>query len=88
MSGSSMDDRGRLHLADRLALRAKEAAEALGISARTLRKWMREEGLPYLRLDGVVMIPRSELDEWMAARVESEHRADDLAAEILNDISK
>ena len=78
----------RLHLADRIALRPREAAASLGVSERTLRKWMRDDGLPYLRLDGVVMIPRSQLDEWMAARVESERRADDLAAEILNDLSK
>ena len=76
----------RLHLADRLALRPEEAAEAVGVCVKTLRKWMRNEGLPYLRLDNVVLIPRSQLDEWMAARVESEHRADELAAEILKEI--
>ena len=77
-----------IELADRIALRPREVAAALGVSARTGRKWMRDDGLPYLRLDGVVLIQRSRLDEWMTARVESEHRADDLAAEILNDISK
>ncbi len=78
----------RLYLADRLALRPKEAAEALGISQRTLRKWMRDDGLPYLRLDGVVMIPRGQLEAWMAARVDTEYRSTVLAEEILDGLSK
>ena len=49
-------------LADRLALRPAEAARALGIGERTLRKWMRELDLPYARLDGVVLIPRAGLE--------------------------
>ena len=69
---------------DRLALRPGEAAEALGISERTLRKWMRDDGLPYMRLDGVVLIPRGELEAWIQSRVGAERRSDDLAAEILD----
>ena len=75
-----------LHLADRLALRPKEAEEALGISEKTLRKWMRDDGLPYLRVDGVVLIPRDSLDAWMRERVASEHRSEALASEILDDL--
>ncbi len=78
----------RLHLADRLALRAKEVAEAVGVSEKTLRKWMRDDGLPYLRLDGVVLIPRGQLEAWMAARVDTENRSTDLAEEILDGLSK
>ncbi len=72
------------HGSTRLALRPKEAAEALGISDRTLRKWMRDDGLPFLRIDGCVLIPRGQLEEWMAARVRAERRTDALAAEILD----
>lgn len=73
---------------DRLAYRPREAAELLGVSERTLRKWLRDDGLPFLRLDGVVLIPRGPLEEWMAARVEAERRTDRLAEEILDGISK
>ncbi len=71
---------------DRLALRPNEAARALGISERTLRKWRRDEGLPYVHLDGSVLIPVTELERWMAERVRSRHTADQLANEILRDI--
>ena len=73
-------------LRGRLALRPREAAAALGLSDRTLRKWMREEGLPYLRVGGVVLIPRGQLEEWMVGRVEWEGRSDALASEILDGI--
>ncbi len=77
-----------LRLVDRLALRPKEAAEALGVSLGTLRKWMRDDGLPFMRLDGVVLIPRSELGEWMATHIADERRADAYAAEILDGLQK
>ncbi len=78
----------RLHLADRIALRPREAAASLGVSERTLRKWMRDDGLPYLRLDGVVLIPRGQLEAWMATRVDTENRSTVLAEEILDGLSK
>jgi excisionase family DNA binding protein len=76
----------RLHLADRLALRPKEAAEALGVSEKTLRKWMRNEGLPYFRLDGAVCIPVTELRGWMEQRVSAVQSSDRIADEILRAI--
>ena len=45
----------------RLALRPKEAAEALGVGERTLRGWMRDEGLPFARVGGAVLILRKDL---------------------------
>jgi excisionase family DNA binding protein len=72
---------------DRLAFRPKEAADALGISVRTLRKWMRDERLPYLKLDGAVLIPRRTLLQWMAERVESSRESDELVGEILRDLT-
>ena len=75
-----------LHLADRLALRPKEAAEALGVSDRTLRKWMRDEGLPYFRVDGAVRIPVGKLEEWIADRLSSQRRSEDIAEEILAEL--
>ena len=76
----------RLHLADRLALRPKEAAEALGIGGRTLRKWMRDDGLPYRRIDGVVLIARRALERWLEEGTLEERRSDALAARILDDL--
>ncbi len=52
-------------LTPRIALRPKEAAEALGVSDRILRKWMRDEDLPFLRVAGVVLVPIAGLEEWL-----------------------
>ena len=73
-------------LSDRLALRPKEAAAALGLNERTLRKWMRDEGLPFFRLDRGIFIPRSDLERWMSRRIETQHSADEIARDILRDI--
>jgi len=70
-------------LGSRLALRPKEAADALGIGDRTLRTWMRNEELPFLKVAGVVLIPREELERWLRERIEREKRAEALAEEIL-----
>ena len=70
----------------RIALRPKEAADALGISDRTLRTWMRDEELPFLKVAGVVLIPREELKRWLRERIEREKRAEALAEEILADL--
>jgi len=83
---SSPEAEQRIDLANRIALRPVEAAAVLGISDRTLRKWMRDEGLPHFRLDGVVCIPVAELREWMADRMVSSHQADTIAAEILREL--
>ena len=53
-------------LASRLALRPKEAAEALGISERKLREMLPE--LPHIRLSGVVLLPVKQLGSWPAER--------------------
>ena len=61
-------------------------AQALGVSERTLRKWMRDGGLPYLRRDGIVLIPRAELEDWLRDQVGSSSDTDELAREILRDL--
>ena len=70
----------------RLALRPKEAATALGVSERTLRIWMRDEELPFARVRGVVLIPRNDLEQWVADRVDFAKRSDCIAEEILTDL--
>jgi excisionase family DNA binding protein len=73
-----------LRLVDRLALRPKEAAEALGVGERTVRRWMRDDALPYRRLDGVVLIPRRALEKWLEEQVQEEIETDALATQILD----
>ncbi len=79
-----MSDAPAIGLSTRMALRPREAAEALGVCEKTLRKWMREDALPYLRVDGVVLIPCSSLEHWMEERVGSEERIGAVADEILD----
>jgi len=73
----------------RLALRPREAAAALGIDERTLRAWMRDEGLPYLRVArGAVLIPCRQLEAWLAERVQGEHQVDAHVDAILEELKE
>ena len=73
-------------LTNRLALRPKEAAAALGVAPKTLRKWMRELDLPYVRLDGVILIPRARLEKWIEDHLTTEGETDRVVNEILADL--
>jgi excisionase family DNA binding protein len=71
-----------LRLVDRLALRPKEAAEALGVSERTLRQLLPE--LPTVRRGNIVLVPVAGLQEWLRDESEAEKgRAEKIAGEIL-----
>ena len=72
--------------AERLALRPAECARALGIDPRTLRRWQRDEGLPFARVGGAVLFPVAELRAWLAERASGERRAEALAEEILSEL--
>ena len=86
MSGSSMGDRGRLHLADRLALRPKEAAEALGLSERKLREVLPQ--LPHVRVGGAVLLPVEALRAWLQEQAKVEPgRVDAAVKEILASVT-
>jgi len=75
----------RLALADRLALRPAEAAQALGVSERKLRQLLPR--LPHVRLDGVVVIPVDPLRRWLAEHAEAQgSRVDAAVAEVLAEI--
>lgn len=50
---------------DRLALRHREAAKALGVSERTLRAWAKNGRVPYVRIGGRVLYPVEELQAWL-----------------------
>ena len=49
-----------------LALRPREAARALGISARTLWAWTKAGRVPSVRVGHVVMYPTDALKAWLA----------------------
>ncbi len=71
-----------LRLVDRLALRPKEAAEALGISERTIRQLLPE--LPTVRRGNIVLVPVAGLREWLREESEAERdRGDKAVTEIL-----
>ena len=71
---------------ERLALRPAECAQALGVDARTLRRWQREEGLPFARVGGAVLFPVAELRAWLAERASGERRVEAIADAILKDL--
>ena len=56
---------GYLRLSDRIALRPREAAAALGISERKLRELLPE--LPHVRRRGVLLFPVRALEAWVVA---------------------
>jgi len=65
---TGQDDRFRK--GDRLALRVKETAAALGVSERTLRQHLLE--IPHLRLGSAVVVPVDSLREWLRQQAEVE----------------
>ena len=60
----------RLNLADRLALRPKEVAEALGLSERTVREIMPE--LPKIRVGKALLVPIDCLRDWLRDQAKTE----------------
>ena len=75
-------------LAGRLALRPAEAARALGVAERTLRDWMRNEGLPFVRVGGAVLVPTAQLRAWLAQRLEHTEHLNEVVDEVMREISK
>ena len=66
-------------LANRLALRPKEAARALGLSERALRTLLPK--LPTVRAGGAVLIPVDTLREWLRTQAGREQDEVDRAVE-------
>mgnify|MGYP003442307429 CR=1 FL=1 len=46
---------------------AKAIASYLGRDVRTVRRWVREHGLPVTRLHGKVRADKRAIDRWLAA---------------------
>jgi hypothetical protein len=74
-----------LGLSDRLALRPREVAEALGLSERSLRGLLPQ--LPVVRTRGAVLIPVEALRDWLLNTARSEgDKAKNVAQEVLQDL--
>jgi len=50
-----------------LALRPRQAAEALGVSEATLQRLTQDRRVPVIRLDRAVLYPLRELSEWLSS---------------------
>ena len=73
-------------LTNRLALRPKEAAEALGIGERTLRQILPE--LPHVRVGGAVLLPVDGLRAWLNDQAKAEQgRVEKVADEVLRAVA-
>ena len=59
-------------LASRLALRPKEAAAALGISARKLWEITADQnsGIPHLKIGKSILYPVGPLEQWLAEQAQ------------------
>lgn len=51
-----------------LAMNQREAAEALGVSERTLRNWTKAGTVPHCRLNGVLRYPTDRLLAWLESQ--------------------
>ncbi len=81
-----MKDAGRIRMGNRLALRPKEAAEALGISERKLREGLPQ--LPHVRVGGAVLLPVEGLQAWLREKAKAEQgRVDAVVSEVLASVT-
>lgn len=51
-----------------LSLRPREAAEAIGVSERTLWTWTKEGIVPHVKIGGTVLYPIAELRGWLSRK--------------------
>lgn len=52
-------------------LRVKDVAEQFGVTERTVRRWLVEEGLPHSKFRSTIQIDPKELEEWKKKQTES-----------------
>jgi len=58
----------------RLAMNVSEAAEALGVSARTLSTWTDEGIIPVVEIGGRLLYPVDVLRDWLSERAAAKKR--------------
>jgi excisionase family DNA binding protein len=72
-------------LADRLALRPREAAAALGIAERTLRTLLPQ--IPHVRMGNLVLVPVDSLRKWLGDQTSRESdRSDAVVKKLLDSL--
>ncbi|NLX21649.1 MAG: helix-turn-helix domain-containing protein [Phycisphaerae bacterium] len=54
----------------RLALRTREAAEAIGVSERTLWTWTQQGDVPFIKRGKATLYPIRELTAWLSSQVQ------------------
>lgn len=47
-----------------ISVRIEQAAEMMGTSEDTLRKWIRKAGFPYIRVGRRIIVPVSQMRHW------------------------
>ena len=47
-----------------ISVRIEQAAEMMGTSEDTLRKWIRKAGFPYIRVRRRIIVPVSQMRHW------------------------
>ena len=47
-----------------ISVRIEQAAEMMGTSEDTLRKWIRKAGFPYIRIGRRIIVPVSQMRRW------------------------
>ena len=55
-----------------LALRSREAAQALGVSERTLWEWTNRGDVPHIRRGKIILYPVAALERWLAEQGHAE----------------
>lgn len=55
---------------DRPYLTAEQLAGRVGVSVRTVRRWVAETDIPHRRVGDVIRFVFDEVDEWMKARAQ------------------
>jgi|TARA_B110000467_G_C17883623_1_gene246134 excisionase family DNA binding protein len=70
----------------RLAFTTTEAAVSIAVSERTIRQWMKDEGLPFFRCRGTVRIPVAGFKEWIRKRMIDEKRGEAIVNQILSEL--
>lgn len=84
-SSSVTEKQYELGLSDRLALRPREAAKALGLSERSLRELL--PVLPVVRTGRAVLIPVDALREWLLNSARSDgDKAKKVVKEVLQNL--
>lgn len=57
---------------EKLALRSREAAKAIGISPRLLATLVAEKRVPHIRINSVLLFPIRELQDWLTSQIGKE----------------